>query len=320
MKKYSSTKKGNYRQVSLIRYLVLLVIAVFVLVLSLLFLPRLLSGAVGLFWMPFDSVRVWVTQSGSSLPMYLRDRSVLVDELEKLRIKDAMSQASENTISILEAENADFRKLLDAVPQERLLARVIARPNQLPYDVLLVDQGFADGVVLNAPIFLGKNQVIGYVSKVHAKTSLVTLVTTPGFSATAFIIGPNIYTYTEGMGGGITRVTVPQGIALAKDDLVILPALDSGVYGKIEEISTSPTQPEQYGYLSIGVSLQSLKYVTIGREAITKNSFTDADKLVKAITSDLFLVTVPDELLISSSTASSSPGISSTEATSSSPQ
>ena len=298
MKKYSLIKRESYRRISLIKLALLIIIILGVLTLTILSVPRILTGAVQMFWLPFDDLRVWMTESSGSFPQYFRDRKALLFELDQLRVQLSTNQANENTINKLQAENQDFRTLLNSVPAERFLARVVARPNQLPYDQLLIDLGSNQGVLENAPVFLEKDQVIGIVTKVNNDTSLVTLISTPNFIATAYIIGPNIYTYTEGMGGGIIRITVPPGVPLQRGNLVILPAIDSGVYGTVSEISTSPTQPEQYGYVSPGASLQSLKYLTIGRTPVTPHTFAVADKLVKTITSNLLLVPVPEEKLV----------------------
>jgi len=301
MKKYSLIKRGSYHRISLIRYSFLIIIIAGVIALGILLVPRILSGAVNLFWLPFDTVRVWVMESGGSFSRYFNERGVLLNELDQLQIQVAMQQANENSLHKLQVENQDFRSLLEAVPDDRLLATVVARPNQLPYDQLLINRGFNQGVEENVPVFLGKDQVIGLVSKVQANTSLVTLISTPGFRATAYIVGPNIYTYTEGMGGGIVRVQVPQGVLLQTGNLVMFPAIDSGVYGSIDEISTSPTQPEQYGYVTTGTSLQNLQYVTIGRTPISPHSFEEVEQLVEAVTSNLLLVPVPVDKLVTTS-------------------
>ena len=249
-------------------------------------------------WYPFDAVRIWVAESGSSLPQYIRDRSALLGELEDLKIADAIDQGNENTIRKLQIENDQFRTQLGAVPEGRLLARVVARPNQLPYDTLMLDRGSDHGVVMDAPIFLGKDQVIGFVSSVNHKTSLVTLVTTAGFTASAYVFGPNIYTRTEGMGGGVLRVRVPQGILLQAHNLVMLPAIDSGVYGEVTYVEAAATQPEQYGYVSSAVPIQSLYYVSVGREPMVVRSFEAADAVVANVESSLFTIAIPPEMLV----------------------
>lgn len=298
MKKSSLIKKANSRHTSLIKKSVPYVLFLVLVFLSYLIIPSILNGLVKLAWYPFDTLRIWVDESNSSLPQYIRDRGDLVNELDALKIKVATEQGNENTIKKLQIENDEFRSRVGAVPESRILARVIGRPNRLPYDMLMLDRGSDHGVVEQSPVFLGKDQVIGFVSKVHNKTSLVTLVTTPGFSSSAYVIGPNIYTFADGMGGGVLRVRVPQGILLQKGDLVVLPAIDSGVYGAVSEVVAPVTQPEQYGYLTTQIPLQSLYYVTVGSDDVVTNNFTKAEEVVKNAKENLFTVNLPPGVLV----------------------
>lgn len=306
MQKYSSIKKANSRRISLTRKFILVILAIIFLYGLYFLVPAVARSVIKAAWYPFDSFRVWVAESGSSLPQYLRDRSDLLSEMESLKIRLATEQGTENTIKKLQVENDELRERAGAVPEDRVLARVIGRPNTLPYDLLMLDRGTNHGVLEGAPVFLGADQVIGFVSKVYEKTSLVTLVTTSGFSSSAYIYGPNIYTFAEGMGGGVLRVRVPQGILLQKGDLVLLPAIDSGVYGEVSQIENSATQPEQYGYVTAEIPIQSLYYVSVGKEGITTNSFSEAETLVNKIKTDLFTVSLPPGVLVTPDTKSTS--------------
>ncbi len=298
MKTSLLTKKASSRRTLLIRRFILIVIFALLSVLSVVILPVVARGIATVVWYPFDVVRVWVAESGSSLPQYIRERRTLLGELEAYKVADATSRGNESTIKKLQIENDEFRKQLGAVPEERLLARVVARPNQLPYDMLMLDRGSNHGVVIDAPVFVGKDQVIGFVSAIHAETSLVTLLSTPGFTASAYVFGPNIYTVTEGMGGGVLRVRVPQGILLQPHNIVVLPAIDSGVYGEVAYVEAAPSQPEQYGYVRTSIPLQSLYYVSIGRQPIVTHSFDDAKTVVADTANKLFSVAVPASELV----------------------
>jgi cell shape-determining protein MreC len=286
--------------------------AVGVALLLLFVLPKVVTTAVSIVLYPFEATRVWVLESSSSFPQYWRDRRDLLAELEAAKQKIAVTEGAENTAAKLQAENEEFRKLCKAVPEERVIARVVGRPPELPYDVMMLDRGTDFGIVESAPVFAGTDQVIGYVSRVYAHTALVTLVTTASFQSIAYIIGPNIYTYAEGMGGGILRVAVPQGLTLTKGDTVILPALDSGVYGTIQEIVTSPTKPEQYGYVPLSNNLQSMQYVSVGHEAIIPHSYADAQEQVTKLRQDLFAVELPPGVLVTPELGTTSPAIAST--------
>jgi hypothetical protein len=272
--------------------------------------PQFVRFSVAVVWLPYDAVRVWLLESQDSFPSYFRDRQLLDARIKELESTLAISRGTEQTIVKLEKENAELRELLGSVPETRILARVVARPDQLPYDVFMVDRGTRDGVVLYAPVFTGRDQIIGIVTNVFDRSAHVTLVTTPGFEATAYVYGPNIYTTTEGMGSGVLRVRVPQGIELNESDLVILPALDSGVFGEIMKVETSPTKPERYGYVTADTPLQSLQYLSIGREPVSTKTFTEAQAVVADTATRVLQVAVPLESLVTPETfvvATSSP-------------
>ncbi len=304
MKKYSLTKRGNSRQTLLGKYTRWGLFAL-VAILGLIFvMPPLFFGMVRVVWYPFDTVRTWINESDDSFPQYVRDRRELGSEIEALKVQLATQQSNESTVKKLLAENTELRNLVGAVPGDRLVARVVARPNRLPYDMLMIDRGSEHGITQFAPVFLGHDQVIGVVMRVQERTSLVALTTTAGFTSTAYVYGPNIFTFAEGIGGGVLRVRVPQSVVLQLGDLVILPAIDSGIFGAITEIETSPTQPEQYGYITLPQSLQSIAYVSVGSESIQPHSFDDARSLVDQVRDDLFTVPVPPEMLVTPEIAS----------------
>jgi cell shape-determining protein MreC len=324
MKKYSSIRKGNSPRAYLPRSVRIAVLCALVACLLVFVVPTIARAVVAVVMYPIEATRVWLAESSSSLPQYLRERETLVAELEALKLERALTQATDRTIIKLQEENDEFRRLHGAIPDERVVARVIGRPDQLPYDRLMIDRGKAEGVVLDAPVFQGIDQIIGYVAAVYEHSALVTLVTTANFKTTAYVIGPDIYTFTEGMGGGVLRVRVPQGVPLAVGDTVILPAIDSGVYGEIVEVVSSPTQPEQYGYVPLTVPLQSLQYVSVGRQPIVPFSYEVAKDQVDTLKSELFTIDLPPGVLVtpevSTSTATTSLSTGATTSTTTRPR
>ena len=81
-------------------------------------------------------------------------------------------------------------------------------------------------------------------------------------------LGPNVFAPIEGVGGGIARVKLPQGVPIREGQLVILPGISTAIYGEIVSIQNEPTQPEQYGYVAPSQAINSLLYVTVGLESI----------------------------------------------------
>jgi len=261
-------------------------------------IPKISHSVVSILWYPAERVRVWMTESNSTLPMLLRERQELLEDIRRLEMKIATEQGTDSTIRRLQIENEQLRALVGAVPEERILARVVARPPQLPYDYVMIDRGARDGVLEGAPVFAGKDAVIGIITFVSERVSYARLVSDPAVTITVFIVGPNIFTIAEGLGNGVVRVRVPQGIIINKSDIVLLPAVDTGILGQIEEIVTSPTNPERHGYIVLPSNIQSLRYISVGAEPISTPDFSEVTSAIGNHLVDLLSVPVPPEFLV----------------------
>jgi len=275
-------------------------------------MPRVLAFGGHLVMKPLVVVENWVIESGGAIPTYLRDRTQILKEQKVLEQSLVEERAGNVALHKLELENAELRKLLGGTNDERIVAGIVGRPSLLPYDVLVIDRGADQGVVNDVPVYVGQHQVIGFVTEVYKNSSVVALVTTPGFESTAYIYGPNIYTTAEGVGGGTLRVSVPQGIELKEGNLVVLPALDAGIYGSISVVDSIATRPEQYGYVTMGVPLKSLHFVGVSKEPLLPLDFEQAKAVVDQVRRDFLEIPVPESLMvdvpvdIATSTASTS--------------
>ncbi|MCA9362151.1 hypothetical protein KC906_02135 [Candidatus Kaiserbacteria bacterium] len=278
------------------------VIALAVLVVGML-LPRAFSLLSAVVVHPVHVVHVWLEESDSFIPSLFRERHELQAEIETLRQELVISQRSDLTQRRLWEENNRLRGLLGTDAEERVLAAVIARPDELPYDLLQIDRGYEHGVAVGAPVFIGRDVVIGLVVHTGPDYSFVELATTPGFEATAFISGPNVVVTMEGVGGGVARVRVPQGIPLRVGNLVYLPSVEPGVFGRISHIENRPTQPEQYGYISPEIAISSLYQVAVGVQSQIARSATEVDAAVLEIMERLLLVT---DVTVGTTTATTS--------------
>lgn len=285
MKKYSLKKKENYLQLSKNK----VIFAVFILVVIIGFLVPQVSNYVGkVAMMPLHVTRVWVADApiaslGGNQSKELQDR------VQELQQELANKEGSAAKIARLEADNQTLRDLLGDEQSDHLGARVLARPPYIPYDLLQIDKGSEDGVVLHAPVFVGQDIVVGFISHVTPTYSHVTLSSTPGQSATGYLLNTKIYTTVEGVGDGVLRVRIPQGISVEEGEVVIIPALYTGAFGTIDHIETTPTQPEKYGYISLPVPTQELRYVAVGRQSMEPLQFNDIAEEIER-TSDLLMV------------------------------
>lgn len=310
MKKYSSITRVNSHRTSRNKLIIQAVLLAIVLIVFAVFIPKMFGGVASFIFTPIHAVETWFKDSSDSLPYFFRDRKELVDQIIELQQKPAGGVEAHLTIKRLELENDELRNQLNNSVEDRVLAGVIGRPNLTPYDVLVLDKGSIDGIQEGAPVFLDNQTVIGLIKSVHFNSAVVELISTPAFKATVYIFGPNIYTTAEGMGGGVIRVGVPQGIEINEGDLVVLPGVNPGIFGEISAIESSPTQPEQFGFVTTKVPLNSIRFVTVGQNSLSPITFDEARENVKKMYTELFTVPVPEGVLVdifsnSTSTATS---------------
>lgn len=276
--------------------------------------PQLLGRVASLIAIPAMKLEMWIANSNAALPVYIRDRTALLEERDSLRQELANHASAQFEAEELKHENEQLRALLNSHETAHIAAAVVGRPTALPYDVFLIDKGAEDGIHINAPVFIDNDQAIGFIASVYPRAALVALATTPGLESTVYIYGPNIYTTAVGMGAGTLRVSVPHGVTLTVGDPVVLPSLARGLYGTISVVDSVPSRPEQYGYVSIGEPLASIRYVTVAPEAIPELTFEEAKEVVDLVREGLLTVPVPTGILIDvESTATTT--ATSTEAT-----
>lgn len=228
-------------------------------------LPSMVRFVSGVVLYPVVQVENWFATSNQVLPTLWRDKIAMQEEIDTLTQELAVSTEFDLTKQRLQEENIALRQLLGAEAASRTAAVVIAKPGELPYDLMQIDQGSEAGIALGAPVYISADTVIGLVSAVRSNTAFVTLFTTPDFLATVYLSGADVTATLEGLGGGVARVKVPQGVPLRVNDLVHVPSIQPGVYGKIAWVESEPTQPEQFGYITPQTPISSLYQVAVGQ-------------------------------------------------------
>lgn len=303
MKNFSSKKKGNFHHSS--RQRSVIIIGVVVVALVVIFVLRTVLGSMFAYAVsPLLNMRVWIAESTGTIPMYLRDRDALIGEIrllndERTTFKDAVERAA-----VLTKENEELRALLGRpdTAESRIAAGVMTRPPFIPYDTLLIDAGSRDGIHEGAVVYYRDDRAIGVVHRTFAGSALITPFSTPGIETTVYVVGPDIYTTAYGEGDGVVRVSVPQGVEIKEGDVVLMPSLNRGIIGTINSIQSIEAEPEQHAYIVLTDSLQSLHSVAVATEPQQSVSFEEAQQFVAEQKEALFIVPIPEEILIEEST------------------
>ncbi len=293
MKNFSFKTKKNSPHSSADRSLIkiggyVLIALIAVVLLRIVMAPLLSDGVMGIL-----SLRTYLETSTATFPSYFRERGALQGEIERLTEELSRRSGDRSTITRIAAENDELRSLMKSVAEERILAGVIARPPSVPYDLLVIDRGSAHGIEIGAVVYQAENHAIGLVSRVYDKTSLVTLFSSSGAETSVYIYGPDIFAYAYGEGGGVMRISVPQGIVLSVGDAVVLPSIEGGDVGVIERVVSVPTQPEQSAYVTFPIGIQSMRSVTVSRTVTPPVPFEELVTNVELIR-ERFRVALPE--------------------------
>ncbi len=231
---------------------------------------------------PIFSFTDWVQNSMAPLPSYIRSRTELLDEIHALKTTISIQSGADATIALLQTENDSLKSLLGAQKEERIAAGVIAQPPRMPYDALLIDRGEDDGIHEGSVVYHVNDHAIGFVSKVFKGSALVTLYSSNGVTGTAYIFGPNTYVSMYGEGGGVIRLSVPQGITVLTGNVVVLPGLSAGILGLVSEVRSIPTEPEQLAFVTLSAPMQSIATVAVSERSIEPLTFEVAEERIHA--------------------------------------
>ncbi len=127
-----------------------------------------------------------------------------------------------------------------------------------------------------------------------------------------YIFGPNIFSTAYGEGGGVIRLSVPQGIVIEEGNLVVLPSHDTGVLGSIDKIESVPTEPEQHAYLTFEIPMQSIRVVSVGTSPVVPMTYEKALEYVQSEAKIKFTFDLPPDQSGLSVTATATAPVSTT--------
>lgn len=242
-----------------------------------------LAHFVGLpFWSSANSIEV---KSGSLFDQ-TRSRASLLQENGALKERIELSDLQSKSYETLLAENMHLKELMGRSEREHsILARVLSRPPFEVYDTFVIDVGVRDGITVGALVFGKGSFVIGSITRVMDRSSVVTLASAPGETRTVMVAesstGDKLATSSRdtlsedhelvftGIGGGGFRTQVPKQLHIAPGTVMVLPALLPSYLGIVtaEFVPEDGSLKEIYGTLPFGVN--SLEWVKVELSATT---------------------------------------------------
>jgi cell shape-determining protein MreC len=202
-----------------------------------------------------------------NIGVYFSSKSSLSKENEDLHRTISEEDARMANYDSVVAENVSLKETLGrkSPTLSVTLAGILEKPNQSPYDTLVIDAGAAQGVKVGSVVFATGNIPIGRIGEVYTGSSKVILYSNSGEKTEVLVSGKNASLELLGRGGGNFEMIMSKDFTMSKGDQVVLPGTNNYLVAIAESILSDPRDPFTKALLSSPVNIQSLKFVEVER-------------------------------------------------------
>lgn len=157
-------------------------------------------------------------------------------------ISDYSNTIKSAELKVLQQENENLKTMLGRRPSERaILARVLTKPPQSPYDELVIDVGKDFGVEPGSQIYDNNGALIGSVVSVSKNFSNIKLFSSPGHSLEVEMDKKGVILSIIGQGDGSFVVDVPRDFEIKVGDVFVLPGIKDKPIASVSYIKGTDT-------------------------------------------------------------------------------
>lgn len=166
---------------------------------------------------------------------------------------------------ILEARVHELTTLIgtSSPASQGIVADVLSRPPESPYDTLLVDAGSSSKVRVGDVVLARGGIPVGNIVTITSQTALVRLFSSPNATTTSWVGATHVPIVLRGVGGGTFTARVSKGSTVTIGDVVFASSYRARPIGTVVRIDTRPTAVVQTLYIRPFVNIFSLTAVEI---------------------------------------------------------
>src|SRR3989344_6046497 len=177
-----------------------------------------------------------------SIGSFFSNRTALTRDIEDLTRELGREKARTANYDSILAENISLKEILGRKSETRniVLAAILSKPNQSPYDTLTIDAGTGQGLEKGDMVFAYSDVPIGRIAESYPDSSKVILFSSAGEKTQVVIGDQDVFTQIVGRGGGNFEIIALLDSTIAKGDRAILPGMIPYVVGVVEDIISDP--------------------------------------------------------------------------------
>ncbi len=212
---------------------------------------------------------IWrVGLKGQSVPKvfagYLKSKNKLQNENVELRNKLDEANLQILSTTIYKDENKKLKEILGRKEHANMvLAEILSKPNKSPYDIIVIDVGNVDGIVVGQMVIAKGSVPIGEIVEVGKKNSKAKLYSTPGTITEALFEGNQIDLDLKGTGSGGFEITIPKDVEVHVGQAI----LSKQVYSRIIALISGVVSTEHDSYKKVlaksPINIQELSWVQV---------------------------------------------------------
>jgi cell shape-determining protein MreC len=146
--------------------------------------------------------------------------------------------------------------------QNTIVAGVLSRPPQSPYDSFIVSAGTTDGVTLGMEAFSG-TVPLGMVTSVFNHYARITLFSSPEMEVQGWLGETRTPVAVYGQGGGTFSAAVPRTAPVQENDRVYVPGPGMLPIGSVVRIDSDPSSPVVLLHIKPVINLFSVGWVEL---------------------------------------------------------
>ena len=172
-----------------------------------------------------------------------------------------------NEIPSILKEQTQENILLELVGRKQkanmVVASVLTRPPQTPYDVIVIDAGLNESITIGSEVSLPEGPILGVVSEVFSKSAKVKLFSASGEETNAVLERNNVPVILIGIGGGNFRLALPRDIAIEKGDRILSSDIASRPLATVADVSVRPTDSFKEVLAKSPTNIFALRFVFV---------------------------------------------------------
>jgi len=193
-------------------------------------------------------------------------KSSLSAQVASLQNQVASLELKQVDYDAVTKENQDLKILFGqnpTNPNSRVLAGVISKPPQSPYDTFVLDAGSENGIVVGDKVYISDTVLVGEIASVTGKNSIVNLFSKSGMTNALSDERTGATYQISGDGGANMSVEAPKDADILWGDTFSYPSLATSVVGSVFYIDQSAQASFKTVFLRVPGNVFQTKWVFV---------------------------------------------------------